>query len=517
MKDAGAGKGRKVPDILRWRAAASPDALALKAGALEWSYRELHERVGALSAVLLSHGVRRGDRVALLMPPSETYVALVHSAARIGAVTVPLNHRGSSRELDGLLRDSLPSLVVHDGERSRVTRHRPKMGSASWVPASELASESASLDGRPVQGEEMDASATAAIVYTSGSSGAPKGVELTISNLVWNAVSVGLRIGASPGDRWLLCLPLFHVGGYTVLFRSLLHGSGLVLHPRFEPERVSLSLDNDGVTLASFVPTMLGDLLKARGEKPLPPGLRLIFLGGAQPPPHLVSDIIRRNLPVLLTYGMTETCSQVAVSDDWEGEGGLAHLPLFPSELLVARVLRGRVRPSPPGEHGEVLVRGPSVSRGYWRKPALTRARFRQGWFLTGDLGLVREERLQGGRDGGIVILGRRGEMIVTGGEKVFPAEVERTLREHPGVKDAVVLGLEDAKWGERVVAVVETSAGDEMRPSREGLAAFLKERLGGYKVPKEYHIWRELPRTSTGKPRRGEVRSRLERERGAP
>ena len=499
----------EVPDWLRWRAGSSPDALALKVGAVELSYRELQARASALSALLLARGVRRGDRVAVLASPSERTVALVHAVARVGAVAVPLNHRQSTPELLSQLHDSRPSLVVHDhalGARARGLEGR-------WELVSESAAESEAGGLEPVLGDRLDLSSPHAIVYTSGSSGAPKGVELTLSNLMWNSISVALRVGASPEDRWLLCMPLFHVGGYAILFRSVLHGSGVVLHPRFDPKRVSLSLDNDGVTLASFVPTMLTAVLEARGGKPLDPKVRLIFLGGGQPPAGLVAAVRERRLPVLLTYGMTETCSQVALSSVSSSPAGPAYRSVFPSEVAVTKPgKKGKLELAEPGEAGEVAVRGPTLFRGYWRKPALTRARLRGGWFLTGDVGVLQPGRGPRGAPGGIAILGRKEETIVTGGEKVFPAEVEAALREHPAVKDAVVVGIDDARWGQRVVAALE--ANPEFRdalPAAAELTAFLRERVGRYKVPKQYRFLAALPRTPTGKARRGEVRALLE------
>jgi o-succinylbenzoate---CoA ligase len=517
----GLEKGQMVPDWLRWRSAVSPDALALKVGALEWSYLELQERVSALSATLLPR-VGRGGRVALLMSPSEHYVALVHAITRLGCVAVPLNHRQSTPELLSQLRDSRPSLVVYDealGARARELegrepRRAPAAAPLRWERASELMTETESGGGAVVAGDRLDASSPHAIIYTSGSSGAPKGVELTLSNLMWNAISVGFRVGASPEDRWLLCMPLFHVGGYTIIFRSVIHGSAIVLHPRFDPERVSLSLDQDGITLASLVPTMFAEVLEARGKRPLDPRIRLIFLGGGQPPAHLVAAIRRRRLPVLLTYGMTETCSQVAVSDVRSpSSSGPAYRSMFPSEVAITKPgTKGRVEFAEQGEVGDVAVRGPTLFGGYWRRPALTEARFRGGWFCTGDLGV-----LQPGEAGGIAILGRKEETIISGGEKVFPAEVESALREHPAVRDAVVVGVDDAKWGQRVVAVVETKAElrEDERPSSSELSAFLRERVGRYKVPKQYHFWAALPRTASGKTRRAEVRLLIERGEG--
>lgn len=502
----------EVPDWLRWRAGVSPHALALKVGAVELSYRDLQAKASALSAVLLSRGVGKGDRVAVLASPSERTVALLHAVARVGAVAVPLNHRQSTPELLSQLGDSGPSLVLHDhalGARTRGLEGR-------WELLSDSAAESEAEGLEPVLGHRLDLSSPHAIIYTSGSSGAPKGVELTLSNLLWNSISIALRVGASSADRWLLCMPLFHVGGYTIVFRSVLHGSGVVLHPRFDPKRVSLSLDNDGITLVSFVPAMLTAVLEARGGKPLDPKVRLIFLGGGQPPAGLVAAVRERRLPVLLTYGMTETCSQVALSSLSSSLAGPVYQSVFPSEVAVVTRpgKKGGVELASPGEVGEVAVRGPTLFKGYWHKTALTRAQFKGGWFLTGDVGVIQARPgSRGGATGGISILGRREETIVTGGEKVFPAEVEAALREHPAVKDAVVVGLDDARWGQRVVAAIETKP--EFRdapPAAAELTAFLRERVGRYKIPKQYHFWRALPRTPTGKARRGDARALLER-----
>jgi O-succinylbenzoic acid--CoA ligase len=260
---------------------------------------------------------------------------------------------------------------------------------------------------------------------------------------------------------------------------------------------------------------MLSDVLEVRGSDPLNPKVRFIYLGGGQPPAHLLAAISKRRLPVLLTYGMTETCSQVAVSDVLTSSHGPTYQPLLPSEVAVTRPgTKGRVQFASPGDIGEIAVRGPTLFKGYWRKPTLTRARFRAGWFLTGDLGVQQlSEGHRGNATGGFAILGRKEETIISGGEKVLPAEVEAALREHAAVKDAVVIGVEDAKWGQRVVAVLEMKAAFRGgRPSAKELREFLRERVGRFKVPKQYHFWPALPRTPTGKTQRAAVRSAIER-----
>ncbi|MDA4116724.1 MAG: AMP-binding protein [Thaumarchaeota archaeon] len=499
-----------VQDWLWWRSGVSPERKALKFGSVEWTYKDLQEKVGNLSAHLRHWRIRRGERVALLVQPSETFVALVHAIARVGAVAVPLNHRQSGIELLLQLKDSDPSLVVCDeaiGEKVR-----DKIGPRLWKLTSELDLASPPRGGEPFRGDFLDPSALHSIVYTSGSSGVPKGVELTVSNFLWNAVSFGLRNGASADDRWLLAMPLFHVGGFTVIFRSVLHGSGIVLHRRFEAAPVSRSLDKDEITLASFVPTMLADVLASRAGEPFPSGLRRIFLGGDRPPESLMAKIKDERLPVVLTYGMTETCSQVALSPVGAGpsgsrEGVVAYQQVFPSEVAIKSGRKGASK-ARPGEVGEIVVRGPTVFRGYWRNRKMSEASFDGPWFRTGDLGFMRPSA----NGDEFALLGRKDDMIISGGEHIYPVEVESSLRGHRAVRDAVVIGRKDERWGQRVEAVLEIRRDFRLAPpSGSDLDAFLKQRMASYKVPKRYHFWTVLPRTSSGKVLREAVRLRLE------
>lgn len=492
------GPFEKVPDWLRWRSRASPDIPALKFGAsVRWTWRDLDEQSDTASANLVSRGVKKGDRVALLMSPSEHYVALVHALARIGAVAVPLNPNQSEQEIQSQLSDSEPRLVIRDkslhlqGERARI---------AEWTEPADFFHEPRHRDQTSVS-PTRDINSVHAIIYTSGSTGAPKGVQLTLGNFMWNAISVSFRVGLSPTDRWLLALPLFHVGGYAIIFRSVLYGSQVVLHPKFEPKAVLRSMEDDEVTLASFVPTMLAQLLNSDRQNRART-LRAIFLGGDRPSPELVSKIAARRLPVLFTYGMTETCSQVAISPAAPDSTEPAYDALSPVQILVADEKESKLTSTAPGKVGEILVRGPSVFLGYWRKGKLTRARLRDGWFRTGDLGAWDDS---GSR---FTVIGRKDEAIITGGEKVLPAEVEVALKAHPAVEDVVVFGLDDPRWGKRVVAAVQTKEGTN--PSPEEFRTFLKRELAGYKVPKQFHLLDALPRTDSGKARRDLIRRKI-------
>lgn len=495
----------EVQDWLLWRSSLCPARLALRFERVEWSYGELQERVSAVSALLVSWGVKRGERVCLLLNPSATYVAVVHALTRIGAVTVPLNPRQSPQELKWQINHCRPSLVLFDADLSDLKgkiRDADMREGYKWKSSAEVSTDVAL---RPIRGGTIDTSSLHSIIYTSGSTGTPKGVEITPSNLLWNAISFGMRHGSYPSDRWLLVMPIFHVGGYAILFRSIIHGSGIVLHQRFEATDVSESLDNEGVTLISLVPTMLNELLKVH-PGPFRSSLRLIFLGGAHPPNSLLARIQERQLPVALTYGMTETCSQVATSSASTLAQRMepSYVAMFPNTLAIKK---GNAFVSRAGQSGEVVVRGPTICRGYWRNTRATSISCKGGWFHTGDAGYL-------DAGGGIVILGRKGDMIVTGGENIYPIEVEAPLLEHEAIEEAVVVGRKDPKWGQRVEAVVKAREGRRV-PSQSELNRFLAERIGGYKIPKAYHFWRSLPKTLTQKTRRERVRQLLESEDG--
>lgn len=482
----------EIPDWLSSRAEAAPHSPAVECGKVAWSYSELDRHAGALAALLRSSKVGPGDRVAVLLSPSETFVALVHAASRLGAVVVPLNHRLTPAELRLQLKDAAPKVVVF--ERGLGLSETAAGPTSEWIEKSELQSDSL----EPLAGRLYDIRAPHAIIYTSGSSGSPKGAVLTLWNLKWNHASLAFRVGTSNEDRWLLCLPLFHIGGYSIIFRALLAGSLVVVHPRFDPSKASRSLRDDRITLASFVPTMLTDVLAASKGRRVAPSARLILVGGGRPSAELAAKVRERDLPVAFTYGMTETCSFVALSSSVSPEGP-RYLPAPPSEVVVTVPSRRGLSPSRPGEVGEIAVRGPSVFAGYWRRPQLTRSRFLGGWFLTGDLGRLDPA------SGELLVLGREDETIVTGGEKVFPEEVESALRAHPSVSEAVVLGVEDGRWGQMVVAVIEPRKGPHPTPAE--LKSFLERTLAGYKIPKKFLFRASLPRTPTGKLRKADVR----------
>jgi o-succinylbenzoate---CoA ligase len=404
-----------VEDWLTAAARARPDREAVAADDGSLSYAELHERANRRARELGGAGVRAGERVRVTHPPGLAFVELLHALPRLGAVLEP----------DRPQQPPLPAGAAQD-DRARVR-------------------------------ERFDPDAVHTVIRTSGTTGEPRAVELTYANHAASAVASADALGVEPGDRWLCPLPLHHVGGLNVLIRSAINGTSVVLHERFDAERVKATLEAGEVTLVSLVPTMLGRLRSAGLSRA--PGLRAIALGGGPVPAGLLAWARETGIPVVPVYGMTETCSQVVA-----GSPG--------------RALRGVELEVAPG--GEILVRGPMVAPG---------ALAADGWLHTGDLG-----RLDA--DGQLWVLGRLKELIVTGGENVAPLEVEQALLEHPAVVDAGVAGLPDPDWGEAVTAFVvlaEPVAADDLR-------AWCRERLDRFKVPKAVHAVERLPRNAGGK-----------------
>jgi len=397
-------------------------------------YAELARRARGAGAELAARGVRRGDRVGLALPAGEELCVALHGCLLIGAVVVPIDLRLAAQERAAVAAGT--SLVVDEP----------------------LGSE----DGRPATDAGHDLDATAIVVHTSGSTGAPRPVELTYGNWLWSALGSAVALGVDPRDRWLCTLPPTHVGGLSILLRSAIYGTGVVLHERFETERVLAELDDPaGPTLVSLVPTTLARLLDAGLRDP--PALRWALLGGAPLPPALLERAAAAAVPVASTYGLTEACSQVATHG----------VPLFCTRVRLS-------------EQGEILVAGPTVAPA--SGPVLH----------TGDLGRIDER-------GRLVVTGRVSDTIVTGGENVVPAEVEAVLAAHPAVAEAAVHGRADPEWGEAVVATVVLRPGAQA--TAEALRRHCAARLAAFKVPKAVAFAPALPRTASGKVARAALR----------
>jgi O-succinylbenzoic acid--CoA ligase len=489
-----------IPGWLEQRAQTNPDhpALIYAGGAI--SYANLAARAAVVAGQLRRLGVARGDRVALLLGNRPEFAELVHALPRRGAVAVPLNCRLSPTEIAQQLADCSPRLLVYDSavrETVAAVRKNLSMPAANVDPDAlggdpVLEQVSAELETGSVR---IDLQSVHSIIYTSGSTGRPKGVLLTYGNLLWSAVGSAFNLGVHHDDRWLACLPFCHVGGLSILMRSAIYGTTAVIHNGFDPAQVDRALDEDRVTIVSMVANMLQRLLDTRGDRPYPPWLRCVLLGGGPAPLALLQACHARRVPVVQTYGLTEAASQVTTlaPGDAERKLGSAGKPLLGTEVRLA----GANGPVAPDGVGEILVRGPTVSPGYL-DPADNAPRH-EGWLRTGDLGRLDAE-------GFLYVMGRQDDMIITGGENIYPAEVEAVLQEHPAIAEACVFGVPDARWGAAVAAAIRLRRGATAEPSE--LSEYVCRRLARFKAPRRIYFVEEFPRTSSGKIVRQQVRA---------
>ena len=500
-----------LPDWLSARAASAPARIALVAGGRTWTFAQLDADVTRAARRLHDLGVRAGDRVATLLHGGVAGALLPHVALRLGAVLVPLNVRLGDAELAWQLDDAAPRALVADARTLARAESAGKERTALVIVSADAViardSTDAIQDARHELRTAHDAGDVLAVIYTSGTTGRPKGAMLTVGNFWWSAIGSALNLGTHADDRWLACLPLFHVGGLSIILRSAIYGIAAVVHDEFDAERVNAAIDDEGVTIVSVVAVMLQRMLEARGDRPYPPSLRCVLLGGGPAPRLLLDRCAALGVPVVQTYGLTETCSQLATLAPEEAlrRPGSAGKALYPNELRIDAVANDGA--------GEILVRGPVVMGGYANQPDATRAAIVEGWLHTGDIGRV-------DADGYLYVLDRRDDLIVTGGENVYPAEVEAAIVSHPSITEAGVVGIADDTWGQRVVAVVRLADAAADVDAAE-LASHCRERIAGYKVPREIRVVVEpLPRTASGKLRRSALRALItvpESSPGAP
>ena len=501
-----------LPDWLAYRAANTPDRAALVVGAHTWTYAELNSGATRTARQLARLGVRPGDRVATLLHNGAAPALLVHALLRLGATLVPLNVRLSEDELAWQIRDSAARALVTEPRTvvlsARARRENPDLITVSADELGAAIPGGARLDAAPDSDIELhtahDPGHVLAIVYTSGTTGQPKGAMLTVSNFWWSAIGSVLNLGTREDDRWLACMPLFHVGGLSILLRSAIYGIAAVVHDGFDADSVNAAIDDQGITVVSVVAVMLQRMLDARQDSRYPSSLRCVLLGGGPAPRTLLERCARAGIPVAQTYGLTETTSQLCTlaPADALRRLGAAGRPIYPNELRIA----ADGHDASPGEPGEILVRGPVVTAGYAGRADATARAITDGWLHTGDIGMLDD-------DGYLYVLDRRDDLIITGGENVYPAEVENVLLAHPSIIEAGVVGVPDEIWGQRVIAIVRLAdvPGIDGTTIEDELRTHCRARLASYKTPREIHLATgDLPRTASGKLRRSVLREQI-------
>ena len=434
-------------------AATRPAQLALDTPAGSWSYAELLRQARAGAQELSARGVAPGESVAIALPGGLDFAQALHACLLLGAVAVPVDMRLTARE------------------------RAPLAARAALLVDQPLGRASARSGGAGGAEAAHDLDAVAVQLHTSGTSAAPRAVELTYGNFLWSALGSAVALELDPRERWLCALPVSHVGGLSILLRSAMYGTTAVVHERFETDRVLHALRMQQITLVSLVATTLARLLDAGLRRPAT--LRCALTGGGPVPAALRERAQAEGVPASLTYGLTEACSQVTTTPQGllARDGPVPGPPLFCVRARIAGVAQGG------GEEGEILVAGPTVA---------PRARAGDGWLHTGDVGSLDEH-------GRLHVGGRLADTIISGGENVAPAEVEAVLESHPDVLEAAVIGREHASWGQSVTAIVVAREGQA--PAGEELRAHCALALAPYKVPRAVELRSApLPRTRSGK-----------------
>ncbi len=487
----------------RW-AVYSPDKTALKEyeTGRSLTYLELEHTGNRIARYLHHHcQIGPGDRVAVLAENCLEHVVLFVAAQKLGYILVPINYRLASPEVDFLLSDAQPKLIITEEKFEPLVRAAP-----TWarIPhRMELAKLSAlcreaSLDNTPLPPPDLQEDAPVFILYTSGTTGFPKGALYTHKMLFWNSINTSLSLIVNAESRTINVMPFFHTGGWNVLLTPFLHhGAYTCLFKKFDPPAVLRALEEEQCTIFMGVPTMLKMLAdEPYFEQADLSRLLYVIVGGEPMPIPLIERWHHKGVYVRQGYGMTEVgpnLTSLHQSDAVRKKGSIGR----PNFYVQVRITDSEGRDVPPGVPGELLLRGPMVTPGYWQNPEATAAALRNGWFHTGDMARMDEE-------GYLYIVDRIKNMFISGGENVYPAEVERVLLQHPAVAEAAVTGVPDEKWGEVGYAFVV------VRPEHTATEADIFEHcrahLARFKVPKYIRFTDALPKTDSGKMDRKQV-----------
>ncbi|MCF6506400.1 long-chain fatty acid--CoA ligase [Blastococcus sp. MG754426] len=485
------------------RAFLSGDRVALVEGERRLTYADLDGRTDQLARALRALGVRRGDRVAGLLLNSAAFLETMLATAKLGAVFVPMNVRLAPAEVSHLLADSGSDTFVYSAPLAPVARAalaadgvrvRSRLLVGGEGEDGELDYEQVLAGGepRPVD-SDVDRRDLSCLMYTSGTTGRPKGAMLTHDNHLWNVVnSLSFGRGLRESDVTVTVAPMFHIGGLGVHTLPLLYVGGTnVVLPSFDPIRTLEVMSRERATVQFMVPAMWAALMSVPGFDGYDlSSLELAVSGGAPCPLPVIDFFQGKGLPFQEGFGMTETAPLVSVldADHVKEKAGSIGRAVF---HVQARIVDDTDRNQPADEVGELVLRGPNVFAGYWGLPEATAEAFRGGWFHTGDLG-----RMDG--EGFITLVDRKKDMIISGGENVYPIEVEQVLYRHDAIREVAVVGVPDDRWGETPVAVVALQ--DGAGTTAEELIAYARERLAHFKCPTRVEFVPELPRNATGK-----------------
>jgi long-chain acyl-CoA synthetase len=490
---------QSIPELLRRRVAAAPDKhfLFSEADKRQFTYKEFEDIVRRVARMLWAHGVRKGDVVSLLLPNSVEYVIAYFACWHIGALAGPINSLLKEEEIAYVISNSEAKTILVNSEF--VTRIKNNVIVFDDV---DKISETESIEP-----PELNCDDEAIIIYTSGTTGKPKGCLLTHGNVIANARQISGWLGFTEADRLLTIMPLFHMNAVSVTTMSALYAGGsTVVSPKFSASRFWQIISDYQITSFGSVATMLSMLLSTYPDG-VPSGLntqqlRFAMCGSAPVPAEVMKRFEETfNCLVVEGYGLSEsTCRSTFNPPDQRRRPGSCGLPIGND----MRVVDEEDRDVPDGSLGEIVLRGENILKGYYKNPDATATAFRNGWFHTGDIG-YRDA------DGFYYIVDRKTDMIIRGGENIYPREIDEVLYQHPSVATAAVVGVPDDLYGEEVAAVIVLK--DGATSSEQELIEFCKARLADYKCPKKVHFAHDIPKGPTGKLLKRELAQMLKEE----
>lgn len=458
------------------------------------SYQELNNCAKGLCQLFQKkYGLQKGDRVLIIAPFTCSYIPLLGVAQKMGIILVPVNYRLSAREVAFMVENAAPSLIFIDKEYQHLLNEshlQPKQVIAwemleEWVH--DLKTVDTIFDGLPIE-----PSHPALILYTSGTTGFPKGAIYTHGMMVWNSFNTAMRLSLHTEDRTLMVMPPFHTGGWNVLTTPLLHfGGTVILMPKFSAEAVLQLVEEEKISIFMMVPTMVRMVTESpQFEAADFSSLRYLIVGGEALPISLIETWDQKGVPIRQGYGLTEAgpnITSLEARDNIRKRGSIG----FPNFYVQHRLVTENENDAQPNEPGELWIKGPIVTPGYWKNPEATRKALVDGWFRTGDI-LIEDE------EGYLFVVDRIKNLFISGGENVYPAEIEKHLLSHNSVREVAVIGVPDEKWGEVGMAFIVLKPGE--KEEAEAFKQHCQEGLAKFKIPKYFQFIEELPKNETGK-----------------
>lgn len=484
--------GQMMPNWLKKRAFLTPNRPAIVFNGQTTTFNELFDDSLDIAGKLTAAGLKQKQFVGLLLQNHLDSAVILLALHLIGVRAVILNNRLSAEEIRWQLSDSSSVFLISEEsfkDKTEIVK--------SELPTLQVITKEALSHGsyiEPTVMEEIDLDDTCTIMYTSGTTGHPKGVIQTYGNHWWSATGSAFNLGLHENDCWLLTVPLFHISGYSILMKSIIYGMKIVLHEKFDVEQVIEDFHQEQITIMSVVSTTLNRILDTLKDEKIPDSVRCMLLGGGPASQSLLDQCVEKGIPVYQTYGMTETSSQIVTlaPEDSLRKLGSAGKPLFPSQI---KIVNENGEEASAGEAGEIIVKGPNVTIGYLNREQ----HLEEGWLHTGDIGYLDEE-------GFLFVLDRRSDLIISGGENIYPAEIEGVLTSHPNIEDAGVIGVKDEKWGEVPIAFIVK----KLPVSAEEIIDYCTGKLANYKIPHRLNFIDEIPRNASKKILRRELRAKM-------